>query len=195
MQLEPMPRRRLLKLGAFSLVALGSAATFVFVRGESVEYDSAEHGRLLVLSDNNASTLLAMTQAVLPPSRATDRALHQQVISRIDEELYFVDKKIREDFCLALDVLEYLPLMSAHFSPLSKLSLVERKDYLASMQGTRSDIVRAVLHNTRLLPLYVYYGLEPSWQEIGYDGPFARMEPLMSEQRQHYADKVGSKQV
>ena len=192
MQLEPMPRRRLLKFGALGVVALGSAATFMMAGREPAEYDAGEYGRLLVFNNDHAQTYLAMSQAVLPTSRVADRALHLQVLSRSDEELYFVDSKIREDFCMALDVLEYLPVLFGHFSRFSNLQLTERHAFLSSMQNTSSDTFRAVLHNSRLLPLYIYYGLESSWDAIGYDGAFSGIKPLVSKQRQYYADKVRS---
>ena len=195
MQLEPIPRRKLLKFGAFGAVALGSAGAFMFTGGQPTKYDAGKYGRLLVFSNDNAQTALAMTRVVLPTSRLTDDALHHQVISRMDEELYFVDSKIREDFCMALDVLEYLPVLYGHFSRFSRLTLPERQAFLSGMQDTRSDMVRAVVHNCRVLPLYIYYGLESSWDAIGYDGAFASVEPLMSTQRQYYADKVRGKSV
>ncbi|MDF1630604.1 MAG: hypothetical protein P1U78_12485 [Alcanivoracaceae bacterium] len=182
-----------MKLAALGAVALGSAATFVFVGGRSEVYDAGKHGRLLVLKKSNAETLLAMIQAILPQAKAADEPLHLQVMARIDEELYFVDKKIREDFCLALDVLEFLPTVLGEFSRFSTLGLSERQQFLSTTKNTRNDIVRAVIHNCRSLPMYIYYGLETSWQDIGYDGSFSKMTPLMSEQRRYYAEKVKGK--
>ena len=195
MQLKPIPRRRLLKFGALGVVALGTAGGLMFAGGKSVEYDADKHGRLLVFNNDQASTLLAISQAVLPGSTHADGAIHHKVLSRIDEEFYFINAKTREDFCLALDVLEYLPVVYGHFARFSRLSLSERQDFLSGMQDTRSDLLRAVIHNCRLVPLYIYYGLEASWDAIGYDGAYARLEPVMSEQRQYYADKVRSKSV
>lgn len=195
MQLEPMPRRKLLKWGVFGVVALGSATTFMLGDRGGDERAAGESLSLLVFNRDHAQTLLAMLQMVLPSSHVTNAALHNQVLSRIDEEFYFVDGKIQADFCLALDVLEYLPILFGHFSRFSKLSRVDRDEFLARMQNTRSDTFRAVINNCRLFPLYVYYGLEVSWQTIGYDGPFSRIKPVVSEQRQFYADLVKGKGV
>ena len=195
MQLEPIPRRKLLKIGALSAVALGSATALMMGGRGAGKLTLAEYPQLLVLSKDNARTLLAMVQVVLPRSHVANVALHHQVLSRIDEESFFIDSKIQQDFCLALDVLEYLPVVFGKFSRFSHLSLVEREAFLSAMHGTRIDTLRAVVNNCRLLPLYVYYGLEASWASIGYDGAFSKIKPLVSEQRHYYAERVKSKSV
>ena len=195
MQLEPIPRRKLLKLGAFGAVALGAATALMFGNGDTDELATSEYPTLLVLSKDNAKTLLAMLQVVLPRSRVADDVLRLQVLSRIDEEFYFIDDKIKEDFCLALDVLEYLPIVAGQLSRFSKLSLSEREVFLTAMHTTRIDILRAIVNNCRLASLYVFYGLEQSWESIGYDGAFSKAKPLVSGQRQYYAEQVKRKSV
>jgi hypothetical protein len=195
MQMEPIPRRRLLQWGAFGALALGTATTFMYARKDSPGEDLGDYGQLLVLSNSNALTLLAMIQIVLPESRWSDTDLHRQVISRIDEEFYFVDSKIQDDLRLALNVLEYLPVLFGDFSRFSKLGRAQRQAFLSAMQTTRSDTFRAVLHNCRLVPLYTYYGLESSWESIGYDGSFSRLTPLVSEQREYYAKTAGKRSL
>lgn len=195
MQLEPIPRRKLLKLGAISAVALGSAAAFMFSGGGVGERTTSEYPPLLVLSKGNSQTLLAMVEVVLPGSQVANGALQRQVLSRIDEEFYFIDAKIQDDFCLALDALEYLPIVFGKFSRFSKLSYAEREVFLSEMQKTGIETVRAVVNNCRLVPLYIYYGMEESWAAISYDGAFSRIKPLVSEQRLYYAEQVKRKSV
>ena len=133
MHLQPIRRRRLLKLGALSAVALGTAGTFMFARRHGSGHDTSGYGPFLVLDDDHVRTLRALTDVVLPTAVAGDDALHRKVIARIDEEFYFVDGKIRDDFRLALDALEYLPVMYGRFSRFSWLETDARRAFLDDM--------------------------------------------------------------
>jgi len=190
-----LPRRRLLKLGlvaATGLAAVGGGAVWLLRSGaESLHPSGTQFGKLMVLDHKRASILNAFAEAALPMGEGFPTVREAQVIERLDEELYFVSAGLRSDVLSALDALNLLPFLYGHFSTFSVLGLEDRIVVLNGTRSTRSDTVRAVVNALRMLTAMMYYGHESSWAAIGYDGPFARLEPIMSEQRIHYARLTG----
>lgn len=193
MQLEPIPRRSFLKLsmaaGALAVTTLNGCTQWLGVTSEPLQ---TSYGRLLVLNETQAKVMHAFAEAVLPQGDAFPSVVEAEVIQRLDEELYFVAANISADVKTVIDVLEWLPVFYGSFSRFSTLDSAKRIDFLNRSKETNSDIVRAVINNCRMLCFNMYYGHESSWAAIGYDGPFSQVEPRLSEQRQHYARRIGA---
>lgn len=143
----------------------------------------------LVLSHEHEATLLALAEALLegpgfPPAGETG------LLARIDEELSFVETGIRDDFLLALEALEALPWFYGRFSRLTALPPDARRDFLESLDHTRFDTVRAIVNGVALLVRMFYYADRRVWPALGYEGPFAGLPPIESEQHRHYRARV-----
>jgi len=185
-----IPRRRLLKLAVASPLVI-SAATQVacgFIQRGSEDISFTQFGTLLTFNHEQANTLFAFSEAclALEPGEIIDT----NVIARLDEEFYFVSSFIRSDFKLALNVMEYLPIVYGSFSRFSKLSTIQREDLLDKFSHTKSDTVRAVIHNLRMAVMLTFYGHESSWSAIKYDGSFSNIPAQQSTQRKHYQERT-----
>lgn len=116
MQLEPLSRRRFLKLGI--AVGVGVAAIAAFrssIFKQKNHLAATPYGNLLVLDAAQATTFYAYAEAVLPNAKGFPTALQANLIQRLDEELYFVAPAIRSDAKLVIDALEWLPMVYGYF--------------------------------------------------------------------------------
>jgi len=186
--MAPMPRRRLLKTLSFLPLAastlLGSGCASEASRQFGADTDSPASARLRVFSGEQAGILACMTEACL--DRPYAEVAVAEVIERLDEEVFFVSASIRDDFLLALTVLEYLPFVYLRFSRFSRMTRADRVAFLEARMDTDSESIRAVVNSLRMAIMMVYYGHESTWESVSYDGPFAGVEPLMSAQRKYY---------
>lgn len=187
-------RRAFLKYGLVAsgaVLALGSGANWLMqspVRHQD-HYDTP-FGPMLVLTPNQAEIFNALAAVTLPNKPGFPSAEEAQVLRRLDEELYFISASISDDFKLAIDALELLPIAYGQFSRFSKLEAADRLAFLQHTQETGSDTVRMIVANCRMVCLNLYYGHASTWNAIGYDGPFSGMEPKLSAQRRHYAQRI-----
>lgn len=192
MQTQPLSRRRFLKLGA--VAATGVAALALWRYLPSARKADAPlmtpYGNLLVLDAAQAATFHAYAEAVLPVAKGFPSPQEAQVVQRLDEELYFVSPAIVDDVKLVLSVLEWLPLIYGHFSRFATLPAGQRLALVNRTKQTRSDSVRAVMNNCRMLCFNMYYGHASSWTAIGYDGPFSALPEKLGEQRRYYAQQT-----
>lgn len=185
-----IPRRRLLKLAVASPIAI-SAATQVacgFIKTNSDDVSHTRFGTLLTFSEEQANTLFAFSEACL--ALEPDAIVDARVVPRLDEEFYFVSAFIRSDFKLALNVMEYLPIVYGSFSRFSKMTTAHSESFLEKFSHTSSDTVRAVIHNLRMAVMLAFYGHESSWSAIHYEGAFSNTPAQLSLQRQHYQDRT-----
>ncbi len=185
---QELPRRNLLKAfastGAFVLpagFAIQATGCALFV-ADSVEDD------LLVFNGQQARVLAAIAEACLPAQGTSDQVT--KIVRRLDEELYFVSPMIREDFKLALDVMQYLPIAYGCFSRMTAMNPQDRVRFLTSVQHTRIEAIRAVVNACRMAIMISYYDLESSWSAIGYDGTFSGSPQVESVQRAHYRQRT-----
>jgi len=189
---QPLPRRRLLKLfastgGVISALATTQLASCSFTNHEKDTKQTVYNtsfGLLLVMDEQRAKLLFSFAEACV--SNSESAIYKAEVIQRIDEELYFVSTDISDDFLLALDVLEYLPLVYGCFSRFSQMPLLEREQWLVSMQQTRINTVSAVISACRMTVMLMFYGHESTMLVTGYDGTFSKMPQIMSSQRRKY---------
>ncbi len=195
MKLQPISRRSFLRIGATCTAATSAAVMSgcSWLSGEKQETNITDFGTLLVMDNAQATTLYAFAETILPNKPGLPDVKTARVINRADEEFYFVDEKIKNDFKTMLDVMEYLPVFYGEFSRFSKMDSKNRLTFLNSLNNTSNETVRAVVNNCRMICYNMYYGHESTWQAIGYDGPFSKRPQVMSEQRKHYAKLVGEK--
>ncbi|MCB1306897.1 MAG: hypothetical protein KDK30_01895 [Leptospiraceae bacterium] len=180
-----IPRRRLIQYGL-----LGGGALFVL--GGITRLAPSNQKRLLVFNDWEADVVNAYARAILPAEAGQPDAEDTNVLQRLDEELYFVDASIRDDFKQALLALEFLPLGSGYFSRFTRLSEARRLRFLQSMSATKSDVSRQVVFNIRMVLYLMHYGHSASWNAIGYDGPFGGFPEKPSPMRLYYQKQIGT---
>ena len=196
--LTPLPRRRFLKFATTAPLALTpivlTGCSFLrqskeeaSISNENIDNENIEKtrfGNLLSFKTDEADILFAFAEGCL--TLGAESILTAKVIPRLDEEFYFVSSYIKDDFRLALSVIEYLPIVYGKFSRFSKLNVPDRTNFLDARKDTSSETIRAVIHNLRMAVMLTYYGHESTWQSIQYDGPFARIPQQKSLQRRHY---------
>lgn len=184
-------KRRFLKIAL-----LGVGSTVVAAAG-GVGYLTltnrfrSRYGTLLVLDGHLADVVHALAEACVPTATGFPTVEQAEVVTRLDEELYFVSEGISGDLKAALYLLEMLPMTYGHLSRLSRLSVDERRELLTRASGTKDDTVRAVIANLSGLMRWYYFGHPSTWNAIGYDGPFMNLPEKRSEQRVLYARLVG----
>tara|TARA_B110000503_G_scaffold80101_1_gene122812 strand:+ start:2731 stop:3324 length:594 start_codon:yes stop_codon:yes gene_type:complete len=195
MQLEAISRRSFLRIGA----VVSATTTAVVLGGYSWFSDNEDKnyatnfGTLLVFNQQQATTLFAYAEAILPEGDGFPDANTARVVQRLDEEVYFTTKKIASDMKSVLDAMEYLPVFYGKMSRFSKMSKVDRLNFLQGLRDTKNETVKAVVNNCRLVVFNMYYGHESTWAAIGYDGTFTKMPEIMGEQRKYYAKQVEGK--
>ena len=177
-------RRRFLRL----MVQTGTAAAILPLAACSG--DTPVRPRLLVLSASQAVTLATLAQAVVPSQKGFPTAAQAQVVQRMDEDLWLSDVSIQDDMRAALGVMEWLPLAYGYFSRFSKLTVTQQQAVVNTTMASRIDIVRAIGTNLKLVSHFMYFGHPSTWAAIGYDGPFQKLPPIISEQRKAYAIRV-----
>ena len=184
--IKGISRRRLLGLTlGVGAATIGGAYLFSSAKqGASTEIGQM---RLMTLDAAAASTLHAAAQVVLPSGDGFPSIADAKTIERIDEEIYFVSPEVREDVKTAIKVLEYLPFMYGYFSRFSALDMTTRKVVLEKAFKSQFEVPRAVSASLRLIVQLFYFGSSATWARIGYDGPFAKLPPQMSEQRVYFA--------
>jgi hypothetical protein len=152
--------------------------------------DTLAATRLLVLTSSQATTMAALASAVVPTQAGFPTVAQAQVVQRLDEELWLSDASIQDDMRAALDVAEWLPLLYGHLSRFSKLERGQQQALVQRWMGSSVETVRAIGTNLKLVSHFMYFGHPSSWAAIGYDGPFQKRPPIISEQRKAYALRV-----
>lgn len=182
-----LSRRRFLK-SVLALAAAGAGATTAScARGGGV---GAGGRPFLFLDDGEAAIVAALGEVIIPTQPGFPSLEQAQVLRRFDEELSFVGESIRGDLHAALGLLQVAPFLYGRFSRYSKLPRAGRREILTRLLQSRSETLRAVGINLKLLVHFFYFGHASTWPVIGYDGPFAHLPPIESEQRRWYAEQT-----
>ena len=182
-------RRKFLKyslLSLGSLVGAGALGAGVFVSNRYRD----KYGKLLVLDGHLADIVHAFAEAALPLGTGFPSIEEAQVVNRMDEEFFFIDPAIQSDFKAVLYLVEAMPIAEGYFSRFSRLAREKRIEFLEQMQSTDNDLYRVAIANARMVVRLMYYGHPSTWKAIGYDGPFANVPEVRSEQRKYYASLV-----
>ncbi len=147
--------------------------------------------KYLYFSDSELEIMQVWSDSVLPvQEKGMPSADEAEVVRRLDEEFYFVSEEIQEEFHLAITALQYSPFFYGYFSRFSKMHRDDRIRFLKQTESTDSDTMRAVVGNLKLVTFLAYYGHKSTWQEIGFDGPFANPSEKWSESRIYYKKTI-----
>ena len=135
MAFSPKPtfaRRQFLRnslLGVGGVLGVTSIGATVFL---SNEY-RVRYGQLLYLRGHLADIVHTFAEAALPQGQGFPTVEEAKVVPRLDEEFYFIDPTIQNDFKAVLFLVEAIPLWEGYFSRFSRLS---REDRVASVSYT-----------------------------------------------------------
>jgi len=151
------------------------------------------YGKLLSLDGHLADIVHTLAEASVPDRPGFPTVEQAEIVTRLDEEMYFVSDGISSDLRAAFYLLEMLPLANGYMSRFSRLSVAERRKFLTEASDTTDDTQRVIIFNLPAMMRWYYYGHPSSWKAIGYDGPFMNLPEKRSEQRMHYAALVGRK--
>lgn len=144
----------------------------------------------LFFSNSAEETLSWFAKAILPKEEGFPDLEQAEVLSRLDEELFFVDSSISGDFDSALWILEYLPIRFGYWSRFSKLNPEQTKEFINTALRCDIELVRNIASSVRMAVMLVYYGHKSTWEPIGYDGPFGNFPEKLSESRIYYQAQV-----
>ncbi|TGL62777.1 hypothetical protein [Leptospira sarikeiensis] len=181
-----------------TFLRLGLAGSGALVLGGSLcilNRSSRDLPKVLFFSESELEILASLSEAILPEGVGVPTYKEAKVLERLDEEFFFVDPFLSDDFKTLLLVLEYLPLFHLKFSRFSKLSIGSRRKFLSELNDSDSDIVRAVWANLRMPIFLMYYGHESTFKMISYDGPYMNPPEKLSESRIYYGKLVGNSDV
>ncbi|MBM9498766.1 hypothetical protein JWG44_00660 [Leptospira sp. 201903071] len=177
---EKISRRKLFGFGFGGLLSVGIGSLLC-----QRSY-SGNVPKTIFFSESEAQFLHAYAQTLLPPEKGFPDIEKAEVVKRLDEEFFFVDSGITDDFKSLILILEYLPLVSGYWSRFSRLGEEDRSEFLRSQETTNSDTIRAALANLKMPIFLMYYGHESTFKSISYDGPFADPPEKLSESRIYY---------
>ncbi|EPG74090.1 hypothetical protein LEP1GSC058_3543 [Leptospira fainei serovar Hurstbridge str. BUT 6] len=183
-------RKTFLRFGLVGTAALFLGGTVCIFKSSSRFIPKS-----LFFSDDELNTMAALAEAILPEGKNVPTYKQAEVLERLDEEFYFVDPFLSEDFKSLILVIEYLPIFQGKFSRFSRMPLDSRRSFLNSLADTNSDLIRAVWANLRM-PIYlVYYGHPSTFHMISYEGPFGNPPEKLSESRIYYKKMIGGTDV
>ncbi|WP_296660137.1 hypothetical protein [Paraburkholderia sp.] len=151
------------------------------------------YGKLLSLDGHLADIVHTLAEVSVPDRPGFPSVEQAEIVTRMDEEMYFVSDGISSDLRAAFYLLEMLPLARGYMSRFSRLSMAERRKFLVEASDTTDDAQRVVIFSLPAMIRWYYYGHPSSWKAIGYDGPFMNLPEKRSEQRVYYAALVGRK--
>jgi hypothetical protein len=166
-----LSRRRVLKVGALALLALGGVAGVVRSSG----YAAPPGQRLLTLSawqfvvvQHAARRIAAPDPGAGPVPTADDLG----VAAFVDGWLARMRPDVRRDFGRFLAYIEHLaPLREGLASRFTRLDAERQDRVLAATEASSSDLLRAGFDGLKSLVLMGYYRDPRTWGIVGYDGP------------------------
>lgn len=189
LQWPALTRRRLLLgmaagLGGFGLAA--GAAGCARVPGRAPDGHP-----LRFLDADEAALVAAVSEAVRPEQAGFPSSAEAEVVRRFDEELSFVGEALQQEMHAALAVLGAAPFLYGRFRRFARLEPAARREVLTALCRSRSETLRAVGSNLKLLVQFFYFAHPSVWAAIGYEGPYGRLPQQISEQRHFYAEATG----
>jgi Gluconate 2-dehydrogenase subunit 3 len=173
-----LSRRRVLKVGALAVLALGGVAGVVRSRG----YEVPAGQRLLTLSAWQFVVVQHAARRIAAPDRAGDASIPSTddlgVAGFVDGWLGRMRPDVRRDFGRFLAYIEHLaPLREGLASRFTKLDAAAQDRVLAATEGSSSDLLRAGFDGLKSLVLMGYYRDVRTWAIVGYDGPLVGRPP------------------
>jgi choline dehydrogenase-like flavoprotein len=132
-----------------------------------------------VLTPAERRTLAALARCILDGAPAADTT-HDEVVDRLDDRIARIPPGRRRELRLALGLLGSRWLVGATIGrpvPFAALDADRAARCFAAWGTSRLPLLRTAHQAFRRLALAVYYALPPSWQAIGYGGPFHERAP------------------
>lgn len=173
---------RLSVLGGFILTSACKTGEYLH-SGSSPRGVSEEKEEIsLSLSPGEYRALNALCDTLYPGTPSLPPAVSLKLSLRIDEALYFAPEKTREQFRLALRVLEYGGVLIGYWGRFSQLPLERRKKALKQLLGHPIGLFRTVGVALKQVVQLYYYTHPATWKSIGYEGPFLPEKPRESSQ-------------
>lgn len=193
MDFPPLPRRRFLQAAVTGAAFVAVALPGLPARAAPAAPDrhATASGILLVLDARRAEILSAFAEATLVSGNGFPSVADAGVVARIDEELFFTDAAIRDDFLLAIDAIDLLPIAWGQFSRLRRMTAEHRRQFLDGLADTRFETVRALVNGLRMVTGLVYYAHPATGRALGCEGPHAGLPPQDREQRAYYRQATG----
>lgn len=174
-------RRELFRLSALSTWLLTTACKTGSVITRQMHLPEEEReGVALSLSPAEYRTLTALCETFFPGDPLRPSALAIHLPRRMDSALYFAPLRTREQFSLALNVVEYGGIFIGYIGRFSGLPLERRKKAFQKLLQHPFGIFRTVgVAIKQVIQLY-YYTHPSTWKAIHYEGPFMKEKPLES---------------
>lgn len=144
--------------------------------------DAAPQEGGLALDTGEYRTLVAVCDTLYPGTTLLPSALSLKLPRRVDEALYFAPPRTREQFALALKVLEYGGIFIGFWGRFSSLSLERRRKAFLKLLHHPLGIFRTVGVALKQVVQLYYYTHPATWKAISYEGPFMPEKPLPASQ-------------
>jgi hypothetical protein len=167
-------RRRLIQGALAGVLLVGGALAVTF---RTRDYAAATGRRLLVLAGwqwvvlRHAASRITAPDATAGATAASADDL--DVAGFVDGWLSRMDTRVARDFGRFLAYLEQIaPLGCGLLSRFSQLGPAEQDRVLASLESSRSELLRAGFEGLKALVFMGYYRHPRTWSVLAYDGPF-----------------------
>ena len=133
-----------------------------------------------VLATREFAVLRAVARRMVPRDGADPGADELGVAARIDRELGFHPPPIREDFGLALRLVEWWPL-PLRFARFTRLFAAEQDAQLSGLASSDFALPRSAFQGIKFFVMLFHYSQEATWSAIGYGGPFVERGPTSTQ--------------
>ncbi len=168
---NPLTRRRLLKISGLAGLALAGGSTLL-MWGSSDRYRQLlpRGAKPTVLSEKELAVLTAFCDQVIFAAPGKLSAREARLAERLDREFAFHTPKMVSDLQAALLLIEHGGWAHGQATRFTRLAPAEQEAYLSRMSQA-SDLERQAFSGLKLMALFFFYCDERSWKHIGYDGP------------------------
>lgn len=168
------PSRRRWLEGAFAAALIVSG---VAVRLRTRGYEAPAGSKLVVLGAWQWGVVRHAARRIAAPDGEASASLPTtddlEVASFVDGWLGRMDRRVVRDFGRFLAYLEHFaPIGCGLMSRFTHLSTSDQDRVLASVEASRSDLLRAGFEGLKALVFMGYYRDPRTWRVLGYDGPF-----------------------
>ena len=168
----PPSRRALLKIG-------GAAGVLLALGGGALAWLGAGYDGLLgpddvaiAMSKKELAVVRALCDALLPASGEFPSGLAVGVPQRIDEELWAMPARLREQLRDGIQLLEHVPPLYGKAHRFTALGAADRLLVFESMLKSSRPTLRQIAIALKQLCHLYYYAHPAVWPAIRYDGPF-----------------------
>ncbi len=172
LMLEVASRRKFLKQTTFGLLALSAARVYAALPWKESSLLTVATERKF-LTANQFRILTAISARMIPGGNGFPSAGELHVAHRVDEFLSTMDRPVADQIAMLLEVFELSPIFfDFKWGRFTSLSAGEQDAVMNSWSTSRLEFRRTGFLALKRLCMAVYYTQDPTWKNIGYDGPF-----------------------